>query len=256
MINFEVTGFTKGTKRRRHQIISASTQSAASAIADSRNIEVTSIQPVPEEHASEAQLNYAFALGISCPPDATKDELSALIQSHLDNAEDPLDLLIDLARKHRIAEIRYWKYGEPRATIRLVEPYDLVGSSHEVRAVHCFQIDPPPTDRNPWRTFNLVNIKSVLDAGNSFDPRRSGTLLTGQLVPYESVQEQELSGGMQVKPKATANIADVNEDFRYDPQPGPLARLVKAVAAVILAGIVAFLVGLYFYFGHALAQQH
>jgi len=61
MIDFEVTGFTKGTRRRRHQIICANSESSARAIAGSRNIEVTSIQPVPEEHASEAQLNYAFA---------------------------------------------------------------------------------------------------------------------------------------------------------------------------------------------------
>ena len=140
MIDFDVTGFTKGTKRRRHQIIAANTESAARAIAERRNIEVTSIQAIPPEFASEAQLNYAFALGISCPPDATKDELSVLIQQHLDRAEDSLDVLIDLAQKHRVAQIAYWKPGEPKATLRLVEPYDLVGTPEEVRAVHCFQV--------------------------------------------------------------------------------------------------------------------
>jgi len=125
-----------------------------------------------------------------------------LIQSHLDNAEDPLDLLIDLARKHRVAQITYWKYGEPRATVRLVEPYDIVGTTEEVRAVHCFQIHPHPTDGNPWRTFNLVNIKSVLDAGDSYHPRRSGTLLTGELVTYDSVKGPRVSDRTPVKPKA------------------------------------------------------
>jgi hypothetical protein len=190
MIEFEVTGFTKGTRRRRHRVIAAKSETAARAIAESRNIEITSIQRVPEEYASGAQLNYALALGISCPADATKDELSALIQLHLDNAEDPLDLLIDLARRQRVARITYWKYGEPSATVRLVEPYDLVGNYGEARAVHCYQIDPHPIDGVPWRTFNLVKIKSVLDAGNSFYPRRLGTLLTGELVTYESVNGQ------------------------------------------------------------------
>jgi hypothetical protein len=200
MIEFEVTGFTKGTKRRRHQIIAAKTEAVARAIASERNIEVTSIEPIPPELATEAQLNYAFALGLTCPPDATKEELSALIQMHLDDAEDPLDLLIALARNHRVARITYWKYGEPKAMARLVEPYDLVGTAEDIRAVHCFQIQPIPSDGNHWRTFNLVRIKSVMDAGESFQPRRTGTLLTGELISYESVSRPEVARPSSVAP--------------------------------------------------------
>jgi hypothetical protein len=200
MTEFEVTGFTKGTKRRRHQIIAAKTEAAAKVIASKRNIEVTSIEPVPPELATDAQLNYAFALGLSCPADATKEELSALIQMHLDNAEDPLDLLIELSRKHRIARVTYWKYGEPKATARLVEPYDLIGTAEEIRAVHCFQIQPIPTDGNHWRTFNLVNIKSVMDADKSFQPRRNGTLLTGELVTYDSASRPVVTRSPSAQP--------------------------------------------------------
>jgi len=151
------------------------------------------------EPATEKQKAYAYALGIRFAPDISADEIWSLIDQAVQMEQrDPLKVLTDLAVRHRIVRITYWKHGESVATARLVEPYEWVGKVTtsmlgtatmtvvESSYVRCWQIDPPPADGEHWRHFRTDCIKSAKDGGGAFTPRIAVTLGDGTIRPLEA----------------------------------------------------------------------
>jgi hypothetical protein len=86
---------------------------------------------------------------------------------------DIVSALVELAGHQRVARIEYLKFGSRAATVRFVEPYDLLGS--EVSVVRCWELEP---DEGPvgWRNLRLDRIANVSDGGRSFQPRRKITI--------------------------------------------------------------------------------
>jgi predicted DNA-binding transcriptional regulator YafY len=85
--------------------------------------------------------------------------------------DDPLVTISELAMQSRLARISYRKLGVKAWTVRLVEPYALVGCVGDEAVVRCWQVDPPVDDNNGWRSFRLDRILSASDGGAAFVPR-------------------------------------------------------------------------------------
>lgn len=82
MPGYEIKGKGKDTGRRRKRIYSASTEIEARQLAEDDGTlveEVIELPPEPPEPPTERQLKYAKDLGISIPPNTTKNDLSDLI---------------------------------------------------------------------------------------------------------------------------------------------------------------------------------
>jgi hypothetical protein len=79
---------------------------------------------------------------------------------------DPLVVISELAMHGRLARISYSKPGERAWTVRIVEPYALVG--------------------NGWRSFRVDRITSVSDGGGAFAPRSRVALGGSNLYEYQT----------------------------------------------------------------------
>ncbi|MBA4302894.1 MAG: hypothetical protein C0424_01580 [Sphingobacteriaceae bacterium] len=97
---FQVKALFLATNRKRNITISAKDESDVKEKLHTMGyIEPFEIQELPPEPPTEAQLNYANNLKIQVPSDATKEDLSALIQKSLDHDSDPNPDLIEFANE-------------------------------------------------------------------------------------------------------------------------------------------------------------
>lgn len=158
---------------------------------------VTQLADPPPPSATDRQKAYAHALGIDFAPDISSEAISVLIDSAVKSQRDPVEVLTELAARCRVARITYWKFGEPEPSVRLVEPYELMGDVKSTTngcvtttivgrlLVRCWQVTPAPSDGERWRSFNPERIKSVKDGGMAFRPRIPITLASGTIQPIE-----------------------------------------------------------------------
>lgn len=85
MPKFEVLGKGKDTGRKRRKIYGASSAAEATRLAESDGTIVDEINELPPAPPTERQIDYARDLGITIPPDATKNDVSDLISIKVDN---------------------------------------------------------------------------------------------------------------------------------------------------------------------------
>jgi hypothetical protein len=90
MPKYTVKGVGRDTGRRRRPVVEAKNEAHARELAEADGTLVESIERLPEEPATDAQLAYARDLGISFPDGATKHELSDLLSAHLEH-DKPAD---------------------------------------------------------------------------------------------------------------------------------------------------------------------
>ena len=90
MPKYTVVCVGRDTSRRRRRVVEARDEAHAKALAEAEGTLVESIERLPEEPATDAQLAYARDLGISFPTGATKHELSDLLSAHLEH-DKPAD---------------------------------------------------------------------------------------------------------------------------------------------------------------------
>jgi hypothetical protein len=79
MPNYEINGKGKNTGRKRKRIYFASSEMEARQLAEDDGMLAEEVIELPPEPPTERQLEYAKGLGISIPPNATKNDLSDLI---------------------------------------------------------------------------------------------------------------------------------------------------------------------------------
>jgi len=95
-----------------------------------------------------------------------------------------IEVITKLARSHRLVAMAYHKLGESEATVRVVEPYS-VETTPDHYLVRCWQVHPPPSDGDNWRTFRLDRIADVCVGGGAFQPREPITLGTDDVRPFK-----------------------------------------------------------------------
>jgi len=84
MPDFEIIGKGKNTGRTRQRTYLAENESDARLKAEADGTIVESIRELPPEPATERQLSYAKDLGISIPPNPTKNQMTYLISKAVD----------------------------------------------------------------------------------------------------------------------------------------------------------------------------
>lgn len=84
MPSYEIQGKGKDTGRKRRRVYSAPTEEDARKLAEADGTLVEVVNEIPPEPPTERQIEYARDLGISIPPNATKDDLSDLISLKVD----------------------------------------------------------------------------------------------------------------------------------------------------------------------------
>lgn len=90
MPKFTVSGVGRDTGRKRRRVIEARGEAQARALAEAESTAVESIERLPDEPPTDAQIAYAQDLGLSIPVGATKQEVSDLLSAHLER-DKPAD---------------------------------------------------------------------------------------------------------------------------------------------------------------------
>jgi len=83
MARFEVQGRHQQTGRKRTRVYAVPDESQARSAAEAEGMVVERVSRLPGVPPTEPQLSYANSLGIAVPQDATIEEVSELISSHL-----------------------------------------------------------------------------------------------------------------------------------------------------------------------------
>lgn len=103
-----ISGIYQSTKRRRTIELPAISEEEARLYAINQGlIEPLEIFEKPPDPPSVAQIEYASSLGAKVPLNASKQDLSAIIQKKLDSDSDPKQELIDYANHHKIIFSEY-----------------------------------------------------------------------------------------------------------------------------------------------------
>ena len=107
MPDFEAKGIGRETRRRRKRVYRAYDESEARQMAEADGIIVGSLQMLPDEPATEAQLSYARDLGLSIPDNATKDELRDILSCHLEHDKPASERHKLFAKAYRVHHTRF-----------------------------------------------------------------------------------------------------------------------------------------------------
>lgn len=109
-----------------------------------------------------------------------------------------LNLIVDLAREHKVIGIVYRKPGEMGSTDRRCEPYRLQESGGNLMVL-CWQLNPEIPDIAKWRNFRLDRIESITDSGATFDPRCEVTICEGEVHAFQWGHEPARTLGPPVR---------------------------------------------------------
>lgn len=107
MAEFEVRGIGRETNRKRKTVYRAYNEDEARQLAEADGTIVESIQMLPDEAATEAQVSYARDLGISIPENATKDELCDLLSCHLEHDKLATERHKSFAKAYQVHHTRF-----------------------------------------------------------------------------------------------------------------------------------------------------
>ena len=113
LIKFEIKGKGKETNRKRKRIYYANTKDEAIKKAEDDGTIVEKITelphdpPLPPEPATEKQIKYATHLGIKIPNDATKEDLSYLIDIKVNNDKPATDRHKEFAHVYGLEPSKY-----------------------------------------------------------------------------------------------------------------------------------------------------
>ena len=99
MPTYRIDGVSRETGRRRRRVYQAPDEAAAIAMAEAEGTRVEAVSELPPDPPTEAQIKLAQDLGLTLPPEPTRDEVADLIASRLDDDREP----------PREAEIRFAK---------------------------------------------------------------------------------------------------------------------------------------------------
>ena len=184
MPRYEVEGYGKKTGRKRKRVYEGADVDDAINRAAADGTLVEAITRRPDVPATDAQVSYARSLGLVFTADVSKAAISAMIDERLEAGEpDILAILAEAAESLRVARITYWKDGEPEASVRMVEPYTIMGRRGEAQVVRCWQVFPLPDDGDHWRTFTIRKIRSAAVTEAVYAPRISATICDGVVEP-------------------------------------------------------------------------
>jgi hypothetical protein len=107
MARYEVQGLGKDSGRRRKRIYSAFEEEEARRFAEADGTIIEEIQLLASDPPTEPQLEYARDLGIAVPSGASKDDVSDLISSKLDNDKPATDRHKAFAKRYRVEVTEY-----------------------------------------------------------------------------------------------------------------------------------------------------
>ena len=105
---YRIKGKHIDTKRKRTITVIAKSEELAQKNAESQGLlEPLEIEAIPFEPATDNQINYAKSLGIFIPDDATKEDLSCLLDCKLEHDNKPNQDLIEYAYNRNIFFSKY-----------------------------------------------------------------------------------------------------------------------------------------------------
>lgn len=138
MPKFLVIGVGQGTRRKRQRTFEAKDEAHARALAEADGTIVDSAERLPDDPPTEKQLAYAKDLGISVPPDATKDEVSDLLDVHLENDKPADARLLKFADRY---DVRFTQYsGKKELHNRIHASLSAAGREQELTAWFVYRV--------------------------------------------------------------------------------------------------------------------
>jgi hypothetical protein len=147
---FEVSGTVRESGRKRRRGYRAPTADQARTLAEADGMVISTIVELPPEPPTESQLAYAKDLGVVTPADASKDEVSDLIDARLQRDKPAAPSLHALAAKHGVTVTQYTgkKALFDRLFLHLSEP----GREEDLAAWFTFRVYRELVDGNPDAT--------------------------------------------------------------------------------------------------------
>jgi hypothetical protein len=100
--SYRVVGISQETGRRRTRTYLARSESAARCLAEADKLTIESVDLLPPELPTEAQLGYARDLQITIPDEISKDDLSELIGIRTNRDKPPRAELREFAEKYGV----------------------------------------------------------------------------------------------------------------------------------------------------------
>jgi len=100
--SYRVVGINRTTGRRRTHTYLARAESVARSFADADALNVESVELLPAEQPTQAQLDYARDLGIDVPLEISKEDLSELIGIRTNRDKPPRAALLEFAEQYGV----------------------------------------------------------------------------------------------------------------------------------------------------------
>lgn len=138
MPKFLVVGIGQETGRKRQRTFEAKDEARARSLAEADGTIVESAQKLPDDPPTEKQLAYAKDLGISIPPGATKEEVSDLLDVHLENDKPADARLLKFADRYDVYFTQY--SGKKALHNRIHTMLSVAGREQELTAWFAYRV--------------------------------------------------------------------------------------------------------------------